>query len=114
MIFTTLAENVTLKTDEDLRQNPFAAASIIVVGSLDGLGLDSLITQATGSMARVQERTWQAVNEDIEDEQIATVRWICESCIVIGLEETAVTQRNGENVCQDCAEDIDDREEHPR
>jgi hypothetical protein len=53
---------------------------------------------------------WDAVNESIVDEAIAPVRWICESCIVVGIEDEAVTQRNEENVCQDCAEEIESRE----
>ena len=34
----------------------------------------------------------------------------CESCEVVGIESKATTKRNGENVCADCARDIDQRE----
>lgn len=33
----------------------------------------------------------------------------CESCQTIGIETEATTKRNGENVCADCAVEIDER-----
>lgn len=111
----SLADGITLKTDEDLHDNSLAATSVLMIGNaLEGVALNDLITRHAGHLARVRETAWDAVNEAIEDEAIAPVRWICESCIVVGIEDDACTQRHGENVCQDCADDIDDREEHPR
>ena len=34
----------------------------------------------------------------------------CESCETVGIESKATTKRNGENVCADCAKEIDTRE----
>lgn len=34
----------------------------------------------------------------------------CESCETVGIKSKATTKRNGENVCADCAHDIDTRE----
>lgn len=39
-----------------------------------------------------------------------TMEKMCESCEVVGIKSTAITVRNGEQVCQDCAEDIDHKE----
>lgn len=36
----------------------------------------------------------------------------CQSCLVVGERSIAVKQRNGEAVCEDCAEEIDSREQH--
>ena len=33
----------------------------------------------------------------------------CESCKTVGIKSTATTRRNGENVCAECAEEIDSR-----
>lgn len=34
----------------------------------------------------------------------------CESCKVVGIKTEATTTRNGESVCDDCAQEIDERE----
>jgi hypothetical protein len=113
--FVQLTEGITLKSDEDLRVNPLAITHVLVVGNaLEGVDLNALITRHTGNLARVRETAWDAVNEAIEDEAIAPVRWICASCSGVGIKEDAVTQRGGLNVCQACADDLDDRAAHPR
>jgi hypothetical protein len=33
----------------------------------------------------------------------------CESCQTVGIDTPATTKRNGENVCDDCAAEIDSR-----
>lgn len=33
----------------------------------------------------------------------------CESCETVGIKSKATTKRNGQNVCADCAHDIDSR-----
>jgi hypothetical protein len=38
----------------------------------------------------------------------------CESCLVVGEKSEAVTIRNGEHVCQDCADEIDYREKQEK
>lgn len=108
-LYTRLSETVTLKSDEDLQDNPLATTHVIVQGDCEGLALNDMITRATGLLARVKETSWDAVNKDLAEEQIAAVRWICESCIVVGIEDDAVMKRNGEYVCRACAEDIDSR-----
>jgi hypothetical protein len=35
---------------------------------------------------------------------------ICESCETTGIETPATTKRNGENICDDCATEIDARQ----
>lgn len=35
----------------------------------------------------------------------------CESCEVVGINTPATTTRNNESVCQECADEIDAREE---
>lgn len=34
----------------------------------------------------------------------------CESCKTVGIDNPATTKRNGENVCDECAAEIDSRE----
>ena len=107
-MFRQLTKTVILKSDEDLDVNPLAPTVVLVVGNQEALDLNDLITRNTGSLARVDEKTWQSLKEGMKT---AIVDWLCESCMD-DLEENAGTRRHKENLCQDCADEIDRKKYH--